>query len=325
MTREQLEHLIRVCAEITDQYEFVIVGSQSILGQVPNPPAVFTVSMEADMYPLAAPELAEKIEGAIGEGSHFQTTHGYYASGVGPDTATLPEDWMTRAHRIQNSNTDLKVGWCLDMKDLFLAKAVAGRLPKDRAFCMALLEHGYVASSGPYRSWSLCRSTTMERSVCERPFDVGRRRCASPAQTLRADYQASDDFAQLARSDGVERETFARLRSRLIGPTCGAGAQARECRPCVRCSALAGAEQCAKRCWSWLHCGAYFARAYAVPSSAAATSQRSVTPGRGRVWRLQDFRFAAVADLARRAGRDRSWGSRGESSVREPSAPTSAC
>ena len=144
MTREQLEHLIRVCAEITEQHEFVVVGSQSILGQVPNPPAAFTVSMEADMYPLAAPELAEQIEGAIGEGSHFQATHGYYASGVGPDTATLPEDWMTRAHRIQNSNTDLKVGWCLDMKDLFLAKAVAGRLPKDRAFCMALLEHGYV-------------------------------------------------------------------------------------------------------------------------------------------------------------------------------------
>ena len=29
MTREQLEHIIRACADITNQYEFIIVGSQS--------------------------------------------------------------------------------------------------------------------------------------------------------------------------------------------------------------------------------------------------------------------------------------------------------
>ena len=32
MTREELEHIIRASGDITDQYEFVIVGSQSILG-----------------------------------------------------------------------------------------------------------------------------------------------------------------------------------------------------------------------------------------------------------------------------------------------------
>ena len=35
MTREELEHIIRASGDITDQYEFVIVGSQSILGAVP--------------------------------------------------------------------------------------------------------------------------------------------------------------------------------------------------------------------------------------------------------------------------------------------------
>jgi hypothetical protein len=49
MTREELEHIIRASAAVTGQYEFVIVGSQSILGPVPNPNAVFTVSMEADI------------------------------------------------------------------------------------------------------------------------------------------------------------------------------------------------------------------------------------------------------------------------------------
>ena len=39
MQRPQLEHLIRAAGEITNQYEFVVVGSQSILGSVDAPPA----------------------------------------------------------------------------------------------------------------------------------------------------------------------------------------------------------------------------------------------------------------------------------------------
>lgn len=143
MTRDDLEHIIRASGDITNQYEFVIVGSQSMLGPVPNPEEVFTVSMEADIYPLNAPELSEQIEGAIGEGSLFHETNGYYAQGVGPETAILPKDWMQRVHRVQNGNTNDRVGFCLDVLDLFLAKAAAGR-EKDRAFCTALLEYGYV-------------------------------------------------------------------------------------------------------------------------------------------------------------------------------------
>lgn len=143
MTREELEHIIRASADITNQYEFVIVGSQSMLGSVPHPQRVFTVSMEADIYPLQSPELAEQIDGAIGEGSLFHQTHGYYAQGVGPETAVLPADWMQRVHRVQSRNTNDRVGYCLGLLDLFLAKAVAGR-DKDREFCMALLEFGYV-------------------------------------------------------------------------------------------------------------------------------------------------------------------------------------
>lgn len=145
MTREELEHIIRASGDITKHYEFVIVGSQSILGPVPNPEAAFTMSMEADIYPLQAPELADKIDGAIGEGSQFHQTYGYYAQGVGPETATLPTDWMQRVHRVQNANTNDRVGYCLDVLDLFLAKAVAGR-EKDREFCMALIAYGYVTS-----------------------------------------------------------------------------------------------------------------------------------------------------------------------------------
>ena len=143
MTREELEHIIRASGNITQQYEFVILGSQSILGAIPNPPEFFTMSAEADIYPLDAPELADQIDGAIGEGSDFHDAHGFYAKGVGPETATLPDGWIDRVHRIQNANTDLRVGLCLSVVDLFMSKAWAGR-DKDREFCIGLLRHVFV-------------------------------------------------------------------------------------------------------------------------------------------------------------------------------------
>lgn len=143
MTRDELEHIIRASAAVTNQYEFVIVGSQSILGQIPHPEPIFTMSAEADIYPLNAPELANEIDGAIGEGSKFHETYGYYAQGVGPETAVLPGGWWGRVHRVQSAGTNGRLGYTLDVTDLFMSKAAAGR-EKDRVFCMALLEYGYV-------------------------------------------------------------------------------------------------------------------------------------------------------------------------------------
>ena len=50
MRRHELEHLIRAAAAITNEYEIVVIGSQSILGAVPDAPAELLQSMEADMY-----------------------------------------------------------------------------------------------------------------------------------------------------------------------------------------------------------------------------------------------------------------------------------
>lgn len=143
MTRDQLEHIIRAAAAITHQYEFYIVGSQSILGAHPHPPAQFTVSAEVDIYPVSTPELADRIDVLLGEGSHFHNTYGYYAEGVGPQTSRLPIGWETRLHRVQSVNTEGYVGLCLDVPDLFMAKAFAGR-EKDREFCMGLFQHAFV-------------------------------------------------------------------------------------------------------------------------------------------------------------------------------------
>lgn len=143
MNREDLEHIIRAAADITNEYEFVIVGSQSILGPIPDPPDVFKMSAEADIYPLNATQKADAIDAAIGEGSHFHETFGYYAQGVGPDTAVLPAGWEKRLQRVQTPGTNGRVGYCLDVLDLFMSKAAAAR-DKDRVFCIALMQHRFV-------------------------------------------------------------------------------------------------------------------------------------------------------------------------------------
>lgn len=143
MKRQDLEHLIRASSQITQEYELVVIGSQSILGTDPNPPAELTVSAEADIYPLHKPELAHEIDVHIGEGSPFHELNGYYAQGVGVETATLPSGWLDRVVRVPDSAHSSGVGYCISVLDLFLSKAEAGR-EKDKDFCLLLLEHGYL-------------------------------------------------------------------------------------------------------------------------------------------------------------------------------------
>lgn len=146
MKRSELEHLIRAASAITNQYKIIIIGSQSILGAIPSPPGILCQSNEADFYPLDCPELAELIDGSIGEHSKFHDLYGYYAQGVGPETAILPDGWQNRLIRIQNQNTDLKVGYCLDPLDLAASKLAAGR-EKDYEFVSEMLFHEIVSES----------------------------------------------------------------------------------------------------------------------------------------------------------------------------------
>ncbi|MBF0335000.1 MAG: hypothetical protein HQL40_15350 [Alphaproteobacteria bacterium] len=89
MKLPDLEHVLRAAAAITGEAEFVVVGSTAILAQFPNAPAGLVMSQEADLYPVAHPELGDLIEGTIGRDSPFHGTFGYYADAVGPETAKL--------------------------------------------------------------------------------------------------------------------------------------------------------------------------------------------------------------------------------------------
>jgi hypothetical protein len=140
MQRSELEHIIRASGDVAQDDEIVIIGSQSILGQFPNAPMRLLVSMEADVYPNHNPGLAERVDGAIGEGSSFHELHGYYAQGVGPETAELPSGWKDRLVVIKNDNTNGIAGLCLEVHDLAVSKFVAGR-HKDHEFIQELIRH----------------------------------------------------------------------------------------------------------------------------------------------------------------------------------------
>lgn len=141
MTRSELEHLIRASGAIANDDEVIIIGSQAILGQFPDAPDILCMSMEADLYPRHHAELAILVDGAIGEGSSFHELYGYYAQGVGPETAILPRDWEKRLVRVFNENTGGVAGLCIEAHDLAISKYVAGR-PKDLEFTRELARHG---------------------------------------------------------------------------------------------------------------------------------------------------------------------------------------
>lgn len=145
MNRREFEHVVRAATEIV-QDEIVVIGSQAIHGQVAEPPDELLVSRELDVYPRSAPERAVEIDGAIGAGSLFDKTYGYYAHGVGPEAPTAPAGWEGRLVRVALSARKSKaapVAWCMDIHDLVLAKLAAGR-PHDLDFAATAIRAGLV-------------------------------------------------------------------------------------------------------------------------------------------------------------------------------------
>lgn len=141
MRRSELEHVLRAAGAISGIREWVIVGSQAILGARPDAPDEVLVSEEIDLYAPGDEAASDLIDGSIGERSPFHDTFGYYAHGVGAATATFPAQWRTRAVAIRSDNTGGVTGICPHPSDLAISKLAAWR-EKDREFVRALLRHG---------------------------------------------------------------------------------------------------------------------------------------------------------------------------------------
>ena len=84
---------------ISHHFEFVIIGSLSVLGVAGiRPPDVMSMSIDIDFYPLRDPGRANDISKILGEGegSDFHLTYGFYLDPVSPNLATLPDGWEGR-------------------------------------------------------------------------------------------------------------------------------------------------------------------------------------------------------------------------------------
>ncbi|MCF7972252.1 MAG: hypothetical protein K9N55_00395 [Phycisphaerae bacterium] len=145
MKRTDLEHIIRAAGSIAEADTLIILGSQAILASYPQAPHELLVSQEADTYPLDDPTKADLIDGSIGELSPFHEQFGYYAHGVGPETATLAPGWRERLVALSNENTRGVTGLCLHPTDLAVSKLIAGR-DKDIAFVAVMLKHDLVSA-----------------------------------------------------------------------------------------------------------------------------------------------------------------------------------
>lgn len=146
MRRQDLAHILRAACEVSQDPEIVVLGSQAILGAYDEDdlPALATASVEADLAWLAdGPdrERAERVNGSIGELSHFDDTFGYYGEGISIKTAVLPEGWESRLTTWDLRSSEPARPKFLDKYDLAVAKLAAHR-PKDLEFVGALLEHG---------------------------------------------------------------------------------------------------------------------------------------------------------------------------------------
>jgi hypothetical protein len=141
MTHDELAHVLRASAAISNETSFILVGSQAVLLLLEQPPADLLVSTEIDLYPALHPEKADLIDGAIGANSTFHDTFGYHVDGISPETASLPNDWMNRAVLTYFGDV---TAICPDLHDLVVSKCAAGR-DKDADFVRILLANGSVA------------------------------------------------------------------------------------------------------------------------------------------------------------------------------------
>jgi hypothetical protein len=148
MTREEVAHVVRAAANVTGETEFVLIGSQALVGQLEFPPRdeVLVRSMELDLYARDNPQSSDEISGVLGFDSDFHRAFGIFADGVGPDTAVLPAGWEERLRPIRLEQMRRRDGaavtaWALDPNDLLVAKYAAAR-EKDVEFAEAALRLG---------------------------------------------------------------------------------------------------------------------------------------------------------------------------------------
>jgi len=142
MKKSQLDHILRAASRITEEKQFIVIGSQSLHAKFPDLPDLLVTSMEADIIVKGKPFVTEWLN-AIGADSPFHETFGFYADPVDESAATLPDGWKERLVTLEPGDTNGAVALCLDPHDLAISKYVARR-EKDIEFNRGMATRGMV-------------------------------------------------------------------------------------------------------------------------------------------------------------------------------------
>jgi hypothetical protein len=145
MELSDLRVLFAAARKLTQHDEFVVVGSLSILGVVARGeiPARMLISIDVDCFTRRDPGRVFELEPALGAGSAFEATHGFYLDPISPAVPTLPAQWEHRLLRVELG--DGIVAFFLDPNDAAVSKYARGE-PRDREWLRAGLRAGLLSA-----------------------------------------------------------------------------------------------------------------------------------------------------------------------------------
>ncbi len=141
LTKDHIGHLIRAAAGVTRHDRFVLVGTGAVIAREKHVALDLMHTREIDVYVDGDDAASDLIDGSIGEGSPFDVAFGYYAHGVGPRTACLPNGWDRRAKAVEFPHAPGVTCLCPDATDIAVSKLCAWR-DKDRAWLAAGIASG---------------------------------------------------------------------------------------------------------------------------------------------------------------------------------------
>jgi len=164
MNKNEFEHTIRAAGAILGVKDLLVIGSQAIHAstEMNIPEAQRSIEVDIAVFNDTDGTLADLIDGSIGELSLFQETFGYYAQGVTPQTAILPEGWEKRLIAYNTPATNGITAFCLEIHDLWISKSIAHR-KKDIEFCQALLKIKLVITNTLKKRLSLMQNIQPEK------------------------------------------------------------------------------------------------------------------------------------------------------------------
>ena len=144
MELKDLEKLFSRASELTKHTEFVVFGSNSVLG-VPRDheiPPRMTMSNDVDTYTKNDPGRIFDLNPELGQGSAFEMENGFYLDPVKPSLPTLPKGWESRLFKVELSGG--VIVHFLDPNDAAISK-YARCEPRDREWVQAGLEAGILS------------------------------------------------------------------------------------------------------------------------------------------------------------------------------------